>query len=259
MGDSMLTAAALGGLLSPPMRVLVLESVDSTNTVLGRMAGEGAPEGTAVLALEQTAGRGQRGRTFFSPAGSGVYMSLLLRPRIQAADALAVTPAAAVAASRAIEAATGRRVGIKWVNDVLLDGKKVCGILTEAQSTPAGALDHVICGLGINICEPEGGFPPEISGSAGALFETYPGDERVAELVADVLNGLWELASLLPARDFLNEYRERSVLTGGKVSVSGRGEAEVLGIDGGFRLLVRFPDGGVEALESPSALIQSDT
>ena len=201
----MLTAAELGALLKPPLRAVVVERAESTNTSLMRMAATGAAEGTVLLALSQSAGRGQRGRTFYSPAGCGLYMSLLLRPRMRPEDALAVTPAAAVAAAQAIEAAAG--------------------------------------------------WPAELEGKAGALFDRYPGDERAAALAADVLNRLWELCSLLPGRDFLDEYRSRSVLTGRRVAVSGRGEATVQGIDDDFRLLVRFDNGEAAAIASASELI----
>ena len=205
----MLTAAELGALLHPPLRALVLESVDSTNTALMRMAATGAAEGTVLLAQAQTAGRGQRGRDFYSPAGCGLYMSLLLRPKMPPEDVLAITPAAAVAAAQAVEAATGRRAGIKWVNDIQIDGKKVCGILTEAASS-SGTLDCAVCGIGINLFPPPGGYPEALRDRAGALFDAYPGDERTAALAADVLNRLWELCSLLPARpDGPERYGER--------------------------------------------------
>ena len=152
----MLTAAELGALLKPPLRAVVVERAESTNTSLMRMAATGAAEGTVLLALSQSAGRGQRGRTFYSPAGCGLYMSLLLRPRMRPEDALAVTPAAAVAAAQAIEAAAGRPAGIKWVNDIQIEGKKVCGILTESASS-AGSLDCIVCGIGIDLCQPPGG------------------------------------------------------------------------------------------------------
>ena len=250
----MLTAAELGALLKPPLRAVVVERAESTNTSLMRMAATGAAEGTVLLALSQSAGRGQRGRTFYSPAGCGLYMSLLLRPRMRPEDALAVTPAAAVASAQAIEAAAGRPAGIKWVNDIQIEGKKVCGILTESASS-AGSLDCIVCGIGIDLCPPPGGWPAELEGKAGALFDRYPGDERAAALAADVLNRLWELCSLLPGRDFLDEYRSRSVLTGRRVAVSGRGEATVQGIDDDFRLLVRFDNGEAAAIASASELI----
>lgn len=249
----MLTAAELGALLHPPLRALVLESVDSTNTALMRMAATGAAEGTVLLAQAQTAGRGQRGRDFYSPAGCGIYMSLLLRPKMPPEDVLAITPAAAVAAAQAVEAATGRRADIKWVNDIQIDGKKVCGILTEAASS-SGTLDCAVCGIGINLFPPLGGYPEALRDRAGALFDAYPGDERTAALAADVLNRLWELCSLLPARDFLDEYRARSVLTGRSVTVNGRGEGVVEGVDRDFSLLIRFGNGETTALRSASEL-----
>ena len=116
----------------------VFDCVDSTNTVLAALARSGAPEFTAVIAGAQTAGRGRGEHRFFSPAGCGVYFSLLLRPRFPAVTAAKlITPACAVAAARAIERASGEAAGIKWVNDVFLRGRKVCGILTESGTVDA--------------------------------------------------------------------------------------------------------------------------
>ena len=111
-----------------------LPTVDSTNSAAKRLAAGGAPHRTLVLAEKQTAGRGRRGRSFYSPAETGLSMSVLLRPNSTLQDALPVTAAAAVAVCRAAEALTGRRPGIKWVNDLFLDGRKISGILTEAIS-----------------------------------------------------------------------------------------------------------------------------
>ena len=111
----------------------VYKTISSTNTVLKARAAEGAGEGLALIAGEQTAGRGRMGRSFYSPADSGLYMSLLLRPRIAAREATGLTACAAVAVAETIEALSGRAAQIKWVNDVLLDGRKVCGILSEAS------------------------------------------------------------------------------------------------------------------------------
>ena len=146
----------------------VFDCVDSTNTVLAALARSGAPEFTAVIAGAQIAGRGRGEHRFFSPAGCGVYFSLLLRPRFPAVTAAKlITPACAVAAARAIERASGEAAGIKWVNDVFLRGRKVCGILTEAAPDAAGGLAWVIPGIGINVTPPARRLPARDSLHSG--------------------------------------------------------------------------------------------
>ena len=142
-----------------PFCIISLEEVDSTNTYLKRLAPqlkaarseEDAPW-RAVIASSQQAGRGRMGRTFVSPAGTGVYLSVFLTPRLSARQAVRITTAAAVAACRAIEACTDREPEIKWVNDILIDGKKACGILTEASiDLESGGMDWAIMGIGFNV------------------------------------------------------------------------------------------------------------
>ena len=130
----------------------VCDCVTSTNDLLRAAAAEGAPEFTVIAAQRQTAGRGRQGRAFFSPPQTGLYLSMLLRPDMPAEDALRVTPMAAAAAARAAEQCAGRPVQIKWVNDLLLDGRKICGILAEAQfSAQTGKPDFIVLGIGINL------------------------------------------------------------------------------------------------------------
>ena len=142
------------------MEWVFLQETDSTNRVAKELARQGAAHGTAVLAERQTAGRGRMERSFFSPEG-GMYLSAILRPEIPPEDLLLMTPMAAVAVWKAVEKLTGIRLGIKWVNDLYLEGKKVCGILCERTG------DAVIVGVGLNLKTPEGGFPPELN--AGVL------------------------------------------------------------------------------------------
>ena len=142
----------------------VFPVLPSTNDTVKALAAEGAPEGVVVLAEAQTAGKGRMRRQFFSPDGTGIYMSILLRPKLAAEDALFITTAAAAAVADAIEAATGENAGIKWVNDVYLRGLKVCGILTEgALGLEEGNLEYAVLGIGINAIAPQNGFPEEIS------------------------------------------------------------------------------------------------
>ena len=147
--------------------IIEKDSVTSTNTELIEMAKNGAKEGTVLIASEQTAGKGRTGKSFYSPEGSGVYLSILLRPDFKPEDALFLTTIAAVATAKAIESVSDKEAKIKWVNDVYLDNKKVCGILTEsALSSDMEKLDYAVVGIGINLCPPEGGFPDDIKNIA---------------------------------------------------------------------------------------------
>ena len=182
-------------------------------------------------------------------------MSLLIPEVLDAEMSLRITTAAAVAVCRAVEAFTERRAGIKWVNDVYVDGKKVCGILTEGGFTADGRLSHAVLGIGVNLTPPCGGFPEDIRDRAGAVFESLSdGDAcRFAAYIADSFMELFENG--LDAAIYLDEYRSRSVLVGRRVDVmhihdGGSVPAEVMGIDGDFGLCVRYDDGSCETLSS---------
>ena len=173
--------------------VRVYRTISSTNTVLKALAADGAGANLALVAEHQTAGRGRMGRSFCSPSGTGLYFSLLLRPKVPAAEAMSMTACAAVAVSRTIEELTGRSTRIKWVNDILIGQKKVCGILTEAGiDGETGMLRYAVIGVGINVREPEGGFPPEIAGIAGAVLDREQIPDIRCRLAAGVLDRLYE-------------------------------------------------------------------
>lgn len=253
----LLTAAGIAALLAPEtaaaLRLAVHETLESTNRTARELAQGGAPAGTVVLALEQTAGRGRAGHSFYSPAGGGLYMSLLLRPDLPAAEAPLLTTAAATAVARAVESLSGQECAIKWVNDVLLGGKKICGILTEAAvSVESGGLDYVIVGIGVNVAPPEGGFPPELAGIAGAVFPNAQAARGMrARLAAAILNELWPCCQTLAGRRFLPEYRRRLFFLGQTVTVLQNGaqwQATAEDIDDDCRLILRKSDGTRTAL-----------
>ena len=173
------------------LNLQVVRTITSTNTVLKTLAAEGAPSGLALIAGEQTAGRGRMGRSFYSPAGTGLYLSLMLRPAMRAEEAVRLTACAAVAAAETIEELSGRETRIKWVNDILVDGRKVCGILTEASvDCENGMMNYVIIGLGVNLRDPEGGFPEELQSIAGTVFEAEQIPELRCRLAAGILDRL---------------------------------------------------------------------
>lgn len=230
------------------MEWIVLEETDSTNRVAVELARQGAPEGTAVLALRQTAGRGRRGRSFFSPEG-GVYLSVILRPRLRPEDLCLITPMAADAVCRAVEDCCGKSLSIKWVNDLLLEGRKICGILCE------GADGAVAAGVGVNYAAPEGGFPPELEGIAGALYPHGGGPVSREELARAMAERLLEGCRRLErGEDVLEGYRRRSILPGKRIRVHPLAgpafDARALEIDRRGRLVVQAGDGGLLALDS---------
>lgn len=231
----------------------VRQTVTSTNTIAKELAAKGAKEGTVIIAREQTEGRGRMGRSFYSPKASGIYFTLILRPTLNLEDSLLITTAAAVAVVKAIKAVAGIKAGIKWVNDIFVDGKKVCGILTEASlNFESGGLEYAVVGIGINI--DTGHFPKELSQIAGSVFSDKPSDKPVTSmLVAEVLNNMAECMNSLTEKKYLEEYRSHSFLIGQEILVQ-KGTAVIpakaLDIDEKARLVVEYEDGTREVLSS---------
>lgn len=240
----------------------VRDSVTSTNTVLKAIAEQGGAEGMALIAQQQTQGKGRLGRTFLSPKGTGLYISILLRPKFSAEESLCVTTAAAVAVAEAIDSVTGKHAMIKWVNDVYLKGRKVCGILTEASvDFENSGLNYAIVGIGVNVQEPPGGFAPEIRDVAGALYqEEVPAGVRT-QLAAEILNRFFGFYDHLTQRTFMDAYRERSLLTGMEVTFAQGDtvkEGLVLGVDDEARLQVRLPNGEEKLFSAGEVNIKKD-
>ena len=232
------------------------DCVDSTNRLAKERAEQGAPEGLCIISNAQTAGRGRLGRSFCSPADTGLYMSLVLRPLLPAQKVLSVTTAAAVAVCRAIERVSNRKAQIKWVNDVYCDGKKVCGILTEAGFS-GDTLRYAVLGIGINVCDPVGGFSDEIADIATSVFGKETGDRNA--LAVAVLDAFSEEYAHLSEERYVAEYRARSCLVGKPITVKasdGDREATALGVDEQCRLLVRYADGREDTLSSGDVSIR---
>lgn len=228
--------------------------VTSTMTVCKQAADAGAPEGRVIIAETQTAGKGRMGRSFYSPAGSGIYFSILLRPQFSAEKSLLITTCAAVACALAIEEVTGQDAQIKWVNDIYVDGKKVCGILTEASlDLENGGLHYAVLGIGINLMPPEEGFPAGIKDKAGSLLHSAPGGDIRCRMAAAVLNRFFDMYPRILEKNFLNEYRRRSMLMGQTVDVLRSDSirtATVQGIDDDFALIITYEDGTTTHLSS---------
>lgn len=250
--DDHLSADAIRAFLPDHLKslcVTVLPTVDSTNNEAKRIAASGVTEPCLILAEEQTAGRGRLGRNFYSPAGTGLYMTLLYRVGGSLSAAIPVTSAAAVAVAETVEALTDKQPGIKWVNDVYLGEKKICGILTEAVTDmEADGGTDVIVGIGLNVSTDS--FPEELQKTAASLFPAGVTCNRFASEIAARLMGY---AAHLSDKAYLSAYRAHSTVLG-KVITYRRGEEEnvgtVTGIDDDCGLIVRRPDGSEETLRT---------
>ena len=223
--------------------LFLFSEVGSTNDIAMALLKEGCPHLTAVAANAQRAGRGRAGRKFFSPAGTGVYVSVVIRNVGNYSDLLVVTPAAAVAAARAVEDVFGISTRIKWVNDLYLDGKKVCGILTQSLTDGEGKITGAVTGIGINVT---GEMPEELKDKARSLKESVSEEER-DRLIGRVIARLGEVSEQLSSREFMDEYRERSCVLGREVvfekdNITMSGTAERIDDDGA--LYVRCRGGG---------------
>lgn len=284
----------------------IFKTLESTNLTAKKMALEGAPAGSVIIAEEQTRGRGRMGRSFYSPPGRGIYMSFILKPRFDASKAVLITTAASVAVCRAIEKVTGVSCFIKWVNDIYADGKKVCGILTEAVTDfETGQIEHIVLGIGINYGTASGEFPEELAGIAGSLFqvkpasgipagygapssgvipaiEEFPTDKGTTaeddpanaappsrnRLIAEVINQVLEINEDLESRNFIEEYRRRSMVLGKEIRILTPGQAHeardftkgitayAVDVDPDGGLMVRYEDGSSGILNTGEVSIR---
>ena len=221
----------------------------STNLILKEKALAGAPSGAVVMAREQSAGIGRLGRRFFSPRDGGLYFSYLLRVE-HLADLSLLTSTTGLAVCRGIEQAAGVALRMKWPNDLLLQGKKVCGILVQLQNRPEGGMDYAMIGIGINLRRPPEGWPDWISGQAIALEEVLGAavdPERILYSVLTALNLLLIAGGLSEQLNrLLAELRRRSATIGKRVTVQQAGvvrEGTALDIATDGRLWVEFPEG----------------
>ena len=234
----------------------VYDTLDSTNMKARQLAADGAGHGTVVLALQQTAGRGRLGRSFFSPR-EGLYLSIIIKPTFDLSRIAAVTTAAAVAVAEAVEKVCGKTAGIKWVNDIYCDGKKVCGILTEGITDfETGRIETLIVGIGVNTSVKD--FPKELLDTVGAVEGDYSKAHLAAEIIAGTLHFIGHQENSI----FIESYKQRSIVLGrdikvykGKYAISPEEEltgipAKALDIDNAGRLIVQYEDGTREALSS---------
>ena len=219
------------------------------------MARQGAPHGTVLIADHQTGGHGRRGRSFHSPEGVGIYLSMLLRPNCRPGELMHLTCATAVAMCDAVETATGLRPQIKWTNDLVSGRQKLGGILTELGLTPQGMVDYAIIGIGINCCQQKEDFPADIQDIAASLSMVTGKVVDRARVAAAMMDALYHMdETLLTGKDaMLMAYRQNCITIGPDISLV-RGDevrhGHALDVDAEGALIVRFPDGHTEAVNS---------
>lgn len=239
--------------------VIVLETVDSTNTYAKNLAQSGAKSGTCVIAKTQTNGRGRLGRSFFSPSDTGIYMSIILRPETEYENTFPYTIAACVAVCTVLEKFSDNTVGIKWVNDIFANGKKVCGILTESGTMAGGTkIDYYVIGIGINVSTPASGFPEEIQKIAGAVSGINASKNQIiASVISELLN-LWKTSSV---ENIIEEYKNHSFILDKPVSYLKNGKiftgtAKDINLAG--NLIVRLDSGETDTLISGEVSLRSE-
>ena len=243
-------------LIRPRDNFRVLSETDSTNSACRRLALEGAPDGTVVLADCQTAGRGRRGRSFQSPAGKGLFFSILWRPDCAPEQLLPLTALSAVAVCRAIRQVCGAQAQIKWPNDLVLSGRKLAGILTEmALEGESGHVSHVVVGIGVNVHQRLTDFDGEVAQIATSLDLALGGSVCRAQLAAALLEEMDILRRevLFAPEKWLAEYRAACLNIGKTVQLiwgEEREPAQALAVDDRYGLVVRHRDGRVETLRS---------
>lgn len=238
--------------LKPKLNITIFDELDSTNNYLKKLGSQGEKENQLVIAESQTGGRGRMGRSFYSPNGTGIYFSLLLHPEISAEKSLFLTVMAAVSVAETVMKYNKNDVKIKWVNDIYIDGKKVCGILTEGSINSKKKFDYAVVGIGINVVEPENGFPDVIKDIATAIFPGNAEDNIKEKIVAEVVNRFFQMYNG-DDNDFIRRYKEYSYLTGKEINIiSGENTrpAVVLDITDDCRLLVKNKNGEIEEISS---------
>lgn len=233
-------------------QIHIFKTIDSTNNEAKKMAMNGAPSGTLVLAEEQTDGRGRRGRDFYSPANSGIYMSMVLRPKLSMEDITLITTGTSVAICKAIENLFSLKPQIKWINDIYIEDRKVCGILTEGVTDfETGTIEAVVLGIGVNFNTDN--FPVEIEKKAGSLMTEKVCEVSRNQLVAEIYKEIFKIMETIQDRKYLEEYRERSWILGEVVEVitpEERYRAKALDILENGALVVERENGEIENLIS---------
>lgn len=236
----------------------LLKTIDSTNSYAKIKGQNGEKEGYVVIAEEQTAGRGRRGRDFFSPSKTGIYMTILLKPNVKIEDINIITVATAIAVVKAIEANIGIKPSIKWVNDILFEDKKLCGILTEASIEAETAhVEYIIVGIGINISTMKEDFPEAVQAIATSVEDiTHQYCDRnalIAEIINQLENYYLELIFNNNKKSIVDMYRKNLSMLGENIIViQGNTSylARAMDIDDNAQLIIEDEDGNTKVINS---------
>ena len=235
------------------------KQASSSNDIARELASAPDSHGTVIVVDSQTNGRGRMGRHFISSSENGLYMSIILKPDGSCEKYNLLTPLASVAVLKAIERLADVRPRIKWVNDIYLNDKKICGILTESKISENG-FEYIICGIGVNITAPSGGFDKEISSIAGAIFEGEAPNDFKMQLCKSITEQFFKYYDAIDNKEFMNIYREKSSIIGCEVDVY-CGNEIVSGIatdiDQNGALCIKCKDGSARCFNSGEARVRA--
>lgn len=238
-------------------KIIVLDETDSTNNTAKELASSGEGHGTVIVADMQTSGKGRLGRNFVSPKGKGLYMSVIIRPDFSIETASLITSMTACATACAVEKLCEHDVKIKWVNDLYMNGRKICGILTEASfGLEMKSLDYAVIGIGINVRSAEGSFSRDLRVSATSVEDETSLKIDRNRLCAEVINNLEDYLAEIENRNYIREYRHRELLTGNTITANVNGSTIIAfaeGIDDNANLIIKLPDGTIKHLNSGEA------
>ena len=246
--------------LDHDVTVIAYASIDSTNSEAKRLLETQLSGNFLVVSDEQTAGRGRHGRFFHSPEKTGLYMSLALQHISSEVDAALLTTAAAVAVCQSIEEMTSLSPKIKWVNDIFLNGRKICGILTEGiMNFETQSVESIILGIGINISVDREQLPDDLKNKVGGLSNHSSGTINRNDLTVSIINNFLAIYQDINSREFLEDYRERCFVLGKTITFKQKQEqirAIAEGIDDDGGLIVRLQDGSYKTLSYGEISIQ---
>lgn len=236
-------------------QIIIYDSLESTNKTAKEMAVSGVKQDTVIIAGYQTAGRGRFDRQFYSPPGCGIYMSFILRPeQLKFKTPTLITAFTAVVVCEAIETVSEKMPGIKWVNDVYIDQKKICGILTEAVTDfESGSMQWVVVGIGINFSTPSEDFPEHLRQTVGSVFPEGRQTVTRNQLAAEIINRILDSENYYDSKEILNKYKSRLIMLGKKISVIEAREtynAIAIDIDDIGRLVVEKENGERKLISS---------